>query len=100
MLSQYYQSADVFVLPSKSETWGLVVEEALNNGLPVMVSEKVGCASEIVTPDRGLIFSLNKEDFEQKLSAICSLDFYNTLRKNISTMSFEEIENEQVNCYL
>ena len=31
-LPQFYQAADVFVLPSQSETWGLVVEEALNNG--------------------------------------------------------------------
>ena len=41
-LWKLYREVDVFVLPSKSEPWGLVVEEALNNGTPVIVSDKVG----------------------------------------------------------
>jgi glycosyltransferase involved in cell wall biosynthesis len=32
------------------ETWGLVVNEALNFGLPVVVSDKVGCAADLVRP--------------------------------------------------
>jgi glycosyltransferase involved in cell wall biosynthesis len=38
----------VFVLPSKMETWGLVVNEALNFSLPVVVSDRVGCAADLV----------------------------------------------------
>ena len=38
-LPAVYRANDVFVLPSVSETWGLVVEEALNNGLPVLLSD-------------------------------------------------------------
>lgn len=44
-----YVAADLFVLPSKlHETWGLVVNEAMNFGLPVVVSDKVGCAADLV----------------------------------------------------
>jgi glycosyltransferase involved in cell wall biosynthesis len=44
-----YVAADVFCLPSvRHETWGLVVNEALNFGLPVVVSDKVGCAADLV----------------------------------------------------
>jgi glycosyltransferase involved in cell wall biosynthesis len=44
-----YVAADVFCLPSVAhETWGLVVNEAMNFGLPVVVSDKVGCASDLV----------------------------------------------------
>ncbi len=44
-----YAVADAFVLPSKiHETWGLVVNEAMNFGLPVVVSDKVGCAADLV----------------------------------------------------
>jgi glycosyltransferase involved in cell wall biosynthesis len=44
-----YVAADVFVLPSKMhETWGLVVNEAMNFGLPVVVSDKVGCGEDLV----------------------------------------------------
>jgi glycosyltransferase involved in cell wall biosynthesis len=46
-----YVAADVFCLPSvEHETWGLVVNEALNFGLPVVVSDKVGCAADLVRP--------------------------------------------------
>lgn len=50
-LSPYYHAADLLVLPSVvSETWGLVVNEALHHGLPCVVSEAVGCAPDLVEP--------------------------------------------------
>ena len=50
-LPEAYVAADVFCLPSVlHETWGLVVNEALNFGLPVVVSDKVGCAADLVRP--------------------------------------------------
>ncbi|HEY2665298.1 MAG TPA: glycosyltransferase family 4 protein [Actinomycetota bacterium] len=48
-LSAYFHGADVLVLPSRhSETWGLVVNEALSHGLPCVVSDAVGCAPDLV----------------------------------------------------
>jgi glycosyltransferase involved in cell wall biosynthesis len=48
-IAHAYAAADVFALPSKMhETWGLVVNEAMNFGLPVIVSNKVGCAPDLV----------------------------------------------------
>jgi glycosyltransferase involved in cell wall biosynthesis len=50
-LSAIYHASDVLVLPSRtSETWGLVVNEALQHGLPCVVSEDVGCAPDLVQP--------------------------------------------------
>ena len=99
-LGSYYQHADVFILPSLKEPWGLVVEEALNNGTPVMVSNKVGCAEEIVTPDNGVVFSLDDDSFERALSEICDINHYNTLRRNIAKMDFEAVARQQVECYI
>jgi len=46
-----YHASDILVLPSRhSETWGLVVNEALHHGLPCVVSEAVGCAPDLITP--------------------------------------------------
>jgi glycosyltransferase involved in cell wall biosynthesis len=49
-LPLYYQLADVFVLPSHEEVWGLVVNEATLAGLPVVVSETCGAAPDLVEP--------------------------------------------------
>lgn len=99
-LSSYYQACDVLVLPSISEAWGLVVEEALNNGIPVMVSDKVGCAEEIVTAERGVVFTLSPDSFEEQLRKICNIETYNNMRQAIASMDFEAIAQHQVDCYL
>ncbi|MBB6128037.1 glycosyltransferase family 4 protein [Mucilaginibacter lappiensis] len=69
-----YQAADLFCLPSKGpgETWGLAVNEAMAAGTPVLVSNKVGCAADLVIPGiTGDIFdSENLSDITQKLGAL------------------------------
>jgi glycosyltransferase involved in cell wall biosynthesis len=48
-LPDWYAAADALVLPSDSrETWGLVVNEAMAAGLPVVVSDAAGCAVDLV----------------------------------------------------
>ena len=63
-ISAAYTAADVFVLPSRhSETWGLVVNEAMNFALPVVVSDKVGCAEDLVRPGwNGFVFPAGNAD--------------------------------------
>jgi len=64
-----YHSADVFVLPSQSETWGLGVNEAMAAGLAVLVSNRCGCAVDLVENGvNGFIFkSGNVEDLSSRL---------------------------------
>jgi glycosyltransferase involved in cell wall biosynthesis len=47
-MAPYYSMADVFVLPSGFEPWGLVVNEALCFSLPVIASDKVGATGDLV----------------------------------------------------
>lgn len=47
-LVQEYASSTALVLPSRSEPWGLVVNEALSFGCPVVVSDRCGCFPELV----------------------------------------------------
>lgn len=56
-LGAYYASADALLLPSSSEPWGLVVNEAMEVGCPVIVSDHVGCAPTLVVPGKtGAVF--------------------------------------------
>ncbi len=60
-----YAAADILVLPSygPGETWGLVVNEAMNAGCAVIVSSHVGCAQDLVHVDRnGWIFAAGDEE--------------------------------------
>jgi glycosyltransferase involved in cell wall biosynthesis len=56
-LGDFYALADILVLPSNKETWGLVVNEALSFSLPVVVSDQVGAGVDLVIPEEnGYIF--------------------------------------------
>ena len=50
-----YRLGDVLALPSWSETWGLAVNEAMACGRPVVVSDRVGCAPDLVRTDAGRV---------------------------------------------
>lgn len=47
-LPQVYAASDIFVLPSESEPWGLIVNEVMCASLPVVVSDEVGCVPDLV----------------------------------------------------
>jgi glycosyltransferase involved in cell wall biosynthesis len=47
-LAAEYASASCLVLPSISENWGLVVNEAMHAGLPVVISDRCGCVPELI----------------------------------------------------
>ncbi|MBE0612764.1 MAG: glycosyltransferase family 4 protein [Burkholderiales bacterium] len=52
-----YRLGDILVLPSAfGETWGLAVNEAMACGRPVLVSDRVGCANDIVDASCGRVF--------------------------------------------
>ncbi len=57
-LPQIYGAADVFVLPSENEPWGLAINEAMCAGLPIVASAEVGCVADLVQPHvNGQIFA-------------------------------------------
>jgi glycosyltransferase involved in cell wall biosynthesis len=56
-LPRYFDLCDVFVLPSRHEPWGLVVNEVMNAGRAVVVSDQVGCQQDLVREgETGAVF--------------------------------------------
>jgi len=72
-----YQAADLFCLPSKGpgETWGLAINEAMACGKAILVSDKVGCAVDLVIENfNGAVFqSENIDDLTTKLDQLTSV---------------------------
>ncbi|MFD0941977.1 glycosyltransferase family 4 protein [Pedobacter boryungensis] len=94
-----YQACDLFCLPSNSETWGLAINEAMASGKPILVSDKVGCAVDLVNAKTGSIFKHGDlTDLTQKLIALTQSKSQlkkmgeNSL-KYINNWSFEEQVN-------
>jgi len=66
-----YASADLFVFPSATDTFGNVVLEAQSSGLPVIVSDAGGPRELMVAGETGLVFSAG--DLDQLVAAIRSI---------------------------
>lgn len=73
-LAGWYQAFDTLVLPSLFEPWGLVVNEAMNYSIPVLVSDRVGAAYDLVEGhDSGWIFRANKRGALERAIRKCCL---------------------------
>lgn len=87
-----YSSADVLVLPSWGEQWGLVVNEAMNCGLPVVMTDRVGCADDLVRDgENGYIVPWN--DVNALAEALEKLIADPELRKRFGHRSLEIIQD-------
>jgi glycosyltransferase involved in cell wall biosynthesis len=56
-----YLLADVFVLPSRADSWGLGVNESMHMGVPALVSDRTGCQRDLVTDgETGWVFKFDE----------------------------------------
>jgi glycosyltransferase involved in cell wall biosynthesis len=75
-LPVYYALAKALVHPSTTEQWGLVVNEAVASGLPVIVSNRCGCVPELVQ-DNGFTFDPTDEhELASRLLEMASLSYH------------------------
>lgn len=61
-LGKYYSNSRIFLFPTQFDAWGVVANESLASGTPVITTENAGCAGELVLPDmNGYVLPLNAE---------------------------------------
>lgn len=61
-LSNYYKAANLFVLPTREDIWGLVINEAMAYGLPIVTTNRCVAGTEMVTSDVGAIINIDDSD--------------------------------------
>jgi glycosyltransferase involved in cell wall biosynthesis len=90
-LPLYYGLAKAFVHASTAEQWGLVVNEAIASGLPVIVSNRCGCAPELVNGNGFTFDPTNEHELTARLLEMASLP--DQERKHLSENSYGISEN-------
>ena len=90
-LPVYYASANAFVHASAVEQWGLVVNEAIASGLPVIVSDRCGCAPELVNGNGFTFDPTNEHELAARLLEMASLSHQE--RKHLGDSSYRIAAN-------
>lgn len=103
-VAKYYKMANLFVLPSETDVWGLVINEAMANGLPIISSDSPVAASNLVRGngyiyktydidelahaiDKCLDLESNKKMSEESLKIIKEYTIENMVRKQLPVLN-------------
>jgi glycosyltransferase involved in cell wall biosynthesis len=96
-LARYYLAGDILVLPSRSETWGLVVNEAMLFSMPAIVTDMVGSAQDLVQDGvTGYVYKVGDVDaLTNRIRNLVSdrqlcADMGKAARAKVLTWSFDE----------
>jgi glycosyltransferase involved in cell wall biosynthesis len=91
-LPKWYSIGDVFVLPSENEPWAVVVNEAMNFGLPVITTKDVGSAYDLVEQgETGFRYAVG--DIDALTGHLQSLLVNQELRAHMSKKALNRIDN-------
>lgn len=90
-LKEYYQSADYFVLMTVSDVWGLVINEAMSNALPIITTNMCGAGIDLVSDgDNGYL--INVGDVRALRNSLNYLNENQQLRYNMAQRSLKRIK--------
>ena len=92
---------DLLILPSKFEPWGLVIEEAIYNGIPVISSNKVGCNRDLIANLKvGYVFKNNSlQSLKRCVNKITNPKNLKVINKNLSSLDYNSLRNNHINIY-
>lgn len=93
---EYYKAADIFVLLTREDIWGLVINESMANGLPVITTNRCIAGLELIEDGvNGYILDLNNnKEIKNKIRLLLeNSELYNNISKN----NIKLIKNKTIN---
>ncbi len=94
-LREYYNAADLFVLMTRGDTWGLVINEAMANGLPVITTKRCVAGVELVKDgENGYIIDV--DDTESLVSKILTLRDNEQLCRKMSLANINKMQTNTI----
>ena len=91
----YFLASDIFVFPTRQDVWGLVVNEAMLCGLPVICSKFAGCSSDLVE-DENTGFVIDPNDTEGFAHVLRKVITNDGLRNAMSDRTREKIREHSI----
>lgn len=94
-LREYYNAADLFVLMTRGDTWGLVINEAMANGLPVITTKRCVAGVELIEDDiNGYI--INVDDTQALVDKIENLRNNSELRQQMAQANIKKMQTNTI----
>lgn len=90
-LKEIYLASDIFILPTRFDVWGLVINEAMAQGLPIISTTSCGAARELVFEDKNG-FLYKSDNLNELYNCITKLDSLPT-RKKMASNAIDIIKN-------
>lgn len=76
-LAEYYAASDIFVLPTREDIWGLVIEEAMSFGLPIITTDKCVAGVDLLREGGGIIIPTDSvEELKKSINLLLEDDDY------------------------
>jgi glycosyltransferase involved in cell wall biosynthesis len=90
-LKDYFEAADVFVLPTREDVWGLVINEAMAAGLPVVTTDRCVAGIELIKDDvNGYVVPV--DDHEALAAAMDKVLQDDALRSHMAEKNLKDIQ--------
>lgn len=99
--ANYFKSADIFVFPTHYDVWGLVINEAMYYGLPIITTNKA-CASELIENEKtGFVINDNDiQELARKIDMLLSSEkILNKFKLNVRKMNKEKLVDVNIFIY-
>ena len=89
-ITEYYQASDLFVLATREDVWGLVINEAFANGVPAITTNMCNAGTQLI--QEGITgYIVQSEDADSLAKSICKMLTKETTRE-IGIKCIESIE--------
>lgn len=94
-LKEYYLASDIFIMMSQGDTWGLVINEAMSNGLPVITTTSCVAGNELI--ENGINgYLVEKKDYKSANYFVRKLISDESLRKAMSSNNISKIQKYSI----
>ena len=82
-LVDIYKNSDLLLVTSEYETWGLVINEAMASGIPVIASNNCGASFDLISKKTGFIYKNEKDLIKKILKISKSRNLEKSMKKNV-----------------